>query len=169
MLRKGGKHRRAALASLPPCTNVPPIYLLDLAQGAFQVGEVAGTKRLDARLVVAVKRRDGPRAARFLGFLGVGKPQPQMEGVHWLELGVLLGVLVVHLWRFHAARGDGEHLFAEDAYETLTTVAIVVGGYVALVPGDAEGVVGLLDDEQGVLRVLTAVPVSIDLCASLWA
>jgi hypothetical protein len=72
-------------------------YLLDLTQGAFQFVEVAGAKRLDARTVVAVKRRDGPRAASILGFLWAAEPQSKMEGVHWLELWVLLGVLVVLL------------------------------------------------------------------------
>jgi hypothetical protein len=33
-------------------------------------------------------------------------------------------------------------------------VALVVGGYVALVPGDAEGKVGPLEDEDRELRVL---------------
>jgi hypothetical protein len=124
------------------------------AQGAFQGGKIARAKRLDARFVVTVKRRDPPRAARILGFLWVGKLQPQMEGVHWLELRVLLGVLGVHLRRWHAARGDGEHLFAKDSYETPLTVAFVVGVYVALVPGDTEGIVRLLEDEQGERRVL---------------
>ena len=63
-----------------------PTYLLDLAQGTIQVGEVLGAKRLDTRLVVAVKRRDGARAARFLGLLWLGEPHPHMEGVHREEL-----------------------------------------------------------------------------------
>ena len=45
--------------------------LLDVTQWALQVGEIAGAKSLDASLVVPVKLRDLPRAARFLGVLGV--------------------------------------------------------------------------------------------------
>src|SRR5215203_686682 len=101
--------------------------LLDLAQGAFQFGEVAGAKRLDARTVIAVKRREGVRAASILCFLWAAEPQPKMEGVHWLELRVLLGVKVVHLRRVHATRSNSEQLFAEDASGAHLTVALVVG------------------------------------------
>src|SRR5215208_3961168 len=128
--------------------------LLDLAQGAFQFGEIAGAKRLDARTVVTVKRRDGVRAASILGFLWGAEPQPKMEGVHWLELRVLLGVKVVHLRRFHDARSKREQLFAEDASGAHLTLALVVGLEVCLVPGDAKGAVRLLGDEQLELRVL---------------
>src|SRR5215207_9989119 len=76
----------------------------DPAQGSFQVGEVAGAKRLDARLVVTIELRDGVRAASILGFLWAAEPKPKMEGVHRVEGRVGCGVLVIHLRRFHAAR-----------------------------------------------------------------
>src|SRR5215208_5168988 len=82
--------------------------LLDLAQGAFQVWEIAGAKRLDARLVVTIKRRNGVRATRILSVLWVAEPQPKMEGVHRVEGRVLFGVLVVHLRCFHNARSKRE-------------------------------------------------------------
>src|SRR5919107_5313804 len=43
------------------------VYLLDRAQGAFQGWEVAGAQSLDARLGVAVERRNGLRATRVRG------------------------------------------------------------------------------------------------------
>src|SRR5919107_410654 len=76
----------------------------DLAQRSFQVGEVAGAKRLDTRLVITIELRDGVRAASSRGFLFAAEPQPKMEGVHRLERRILLGVKFVHLRRFHAAR-----------------------------------------------------------------
>src|SRR5215218_6933857 len=78
--------------------------LLDLAQGSVQGREVAGAKRLDARTVVTIERRDGGRATRSLGFLRGAEPQPKMVGVHRVEGRVLFGVLVVHLRCFHNAR-----------------------------------------------------------------
>src|SRR5919112_5779713 len=126
----------------------------DLAQGSFQVGEVAGAKRLDARLVITIELRDGGRAARILGFLWAAEPQPKMEGVHRLEGRVLLGVKFVHLRRFDAARSKHEELFTEDASGAHLTVALVVGLEVCLVPGNAKGAVRLLGDEQLELCVL---------------
>src|SRR5215218_10276118 len=128
--------------------------LLDLAQGSVQGGEVARAKRLDARLVVTVERRDGARAARILGFLWAAEPQSKMEGVHRGKGRVRLGVKVVHLRRCHAARSKREQLFAEDASDAHLTVPLVVGLEVSLVPGDAKGAVRLLGDEQLELRVL---------------
>src|SRR5829696_1747879 len=101
--------------------------LLDLAQGAVQGAEVAGAKRLDARTVVAVKRREGVRAASILCFLWGAEPQAKMEGVHRGEGRVRLGVKVVHLRRVHAARSNREQLFAEDASSAHLTVTLVVG------------------------------------------
>src|SRR5215217_9212719 len=101
--------------------------LLDLAQRSFEGVKLPGAKRLDASTVVAVKRREGVRAASILCFLWAAEPQPKMEGVHWLELRILLGVKVVHLRRFHAARSNSEQLFAEDASGLHLTVALVVG------------------------------------------
>src|SRR5829696_1595445 len=126
----------------------------DLAQGSFQGAEVAGAKRLDARVVVTIELRDGARAARILGFLWGAKPQPKMEGVHRGKGRVRLGVLVIHLRRSHAARSKHEQLFSEDASDVHLTVALVVGFEVSLVPGDAKGAVRLLGDEQLELRVL---------------
>src|SRR5215208_1004139 len=130
------------------------VYLLDRTQRAFQVGEVARAKRLDARSVVAVKRRDSVRAASIIGFLWGAEPQSKMEGVHRVKGRVLLGVLVVHLRRFDAARSNSEQLFAEDASGLHLTVALVVCIEVCLVPGDAKGAVRLLGYEQLELSVL---------------
>src|SRR5829696_4300045 len=99
----------------------------DLAQGSFQGAEVAGAKRLDARLVITIELRDGSRAARILGFLWGAEPQPKMEGVHRVEGRVGCGVLVIHLRRFHAARSKHEQFFSEDASDAHLTVALVVG------------------------------------------
>src|SRR5215208_58027 len=107
--------------------------------GGLPVWEIARAKRLAASLVVAVKRRDGVRATSILCFLWGAEPQPKMERVHWLELRVLLGVLVVHLRRFHNARSKYEQLFAEDASGAHLSLALVVGREVCLVPGDAKG------------------------------
>src|SRR5829696_9315163 len=128
--------------------------LLDLAQGSVQGGEVAGAKRLDASLVVTIKRREGIRAARSLGFLWGAEPQPKMEGVNRGEGRVRLRVKVVHLRGVHAARSKHEQLFAEDASGAHLTLALVVGLEVCLVPGDAKGAVRLLGYEQLELRVL---------------
>ena len=128
--------------------------LLDLAQGSVQGGEVARAKRLDARTVVTIERRDGGRATRSLGFLWGAEPQPKMEGVHRVKGRVRLGVKVVHLRRVHAARSNSEQLFAEDASGAHLTLAVVVGIEVCLVPGDAKGAVRLLGYEQLELRVL---------------
>src|SRR5919112_4009500 len=57
--------------------------LLDRPQGAVQGTEVAGAKRLDARLVATtIERRDGSRAASSRGFLRGAEPQPDMVSVH---------------------------------------------------------------------------------------
>src|SRR5215213_21459 len=152
VLREG--YVAASRARRPPAKLTFWIYLLDLAQRAFQVAEIARAKRLDARSVVTIKRRDGVRAASILCFLWGAEPQPKMEGVHRVEGRVLLGVLVVHLRRFHAARSKHEQLFAEDASGAHLSLALVVGREVCLVPGDAKGAVRLLGDEQLELRVL---------------
>src|SRR5829696_9928592 len=128
--------------------------LLDLAQGSVQGAEVAGAKRLDARTVVTIKRREGIRAARSLGFLWGAEPQPKMEGVNRGEGWVRIRVKVVHLRGVHAARSKHEQLFAEDPSGAHLTLALVVGLEVCLVPGDAKGAVRLLGYEQLELRVL---------------
>src|SRR5215213_9377698 len=129
--------------------------LLDFAQRSVEGGEVAGAKGLDARLVATtIERRDCGRAASSHGFLWGAEPQPKMEGVNRGKGRVLLGVKVVHLRCWDAARSNCEQLFAEDASGEHLTVALVVGLEVCLIPGDAEGAVSLLGDEQLELRVL---------------
>src|SRR5215217_6751050 len=110
------KHEAPAYATGAKCCGKDTWRLVgDLAQGSFQGAEVAGAKRLDARLVITIELRDGARAARSRGLLFAAEPQPKMEGVHRGKGRVLLGVEFVHLRRFHAARSKHEELFTEDA------------------------------------------------------
>src|SRR5215216_5741926 len=116
-------------ATASPLTSplVNPKRLLDLAQGSVQGGEVAGAKRLDARTVVTIERRDVGRATRSLGFLWGAEPQAKMVSVHRGEGRVRLGVSGVNLRRVHAAWSNREQLFAEDASGAHLSVTLVVG------------------------------------------
>src|SRR5215216_5251186 len=148
-------HEAPAYATGAKCCRKDTWRLVaDLAQGSFQGGEVAGAKRLDARIVVTIELRDGARAARILGFLWGAEPQPKMEGVHRVKGRVRLGVKIVHLRCRDAAWSKREQLFAEDASGAHLTVALVVSFEVCLVPGDAKGAVRLLGYEQLELCVL---------------
>ena len=89
--------------------------------------------------VVAVEWRWPSGASRRAPARRRVEPQPQVQGVYRAERRVGGLVFAVHLRRGGAARGDGEGLPAEAAYEALLGLSFAVGLNVSEAPGDPEG------------------------------
>src|SRR5262252_3840535 len=113
------------------------------------VGEVAGVKHLDPRVVLAIERRRGWGTARILSGLRRAEPQPEMGHLNGVKRRIRTGVRERPFEHHRGRRGvlrDRECLDAKAADEALMTVSISVGFDVTLIPSDSERRFRNLDD-----------------------
>src|SRR5579859_595447 len=119
----------------------------DVRKRASVIREVAGVQHLNTGVLFAIERRDNrvvlimPRlAAQFGRYFGVIEPEAEV-----ILMGCREGC--------RAAGRDGECLDIEDAAHAHAAVAVTVCLQIALIPGDAKGLVGKLDDKEVIASV----------------
>ncbi len=119
---------------------------IDSGKRTCVIREIAGIEHLDACLLVTIEWGDARAGCARLAteierHLWISEPQAQVILVRRGEGGG------------GTTRREGECLHIEDASHLYTAMPPSIGHQVTLIPRDAKGFVGNLDDEKGVLGV----------------